>query len=93
MAELRKLTEFCDFGESLNDMLRDKFVSGLRNTKTQHQLLSEKGLTFAKAQEFAQAMELADKDVKSLQSGPQTFVHELQESQPATQRPTKKNPS
>ena len=92
VVELRKLTEFCDFGESLNDMLRDKFVSGLRNTKTQHRLLSEKGLTFAKAQEIAQAMELADKDVKSLQSGPQTFVHKLQESQPATQRPTKKNP-
>ena len=38
-------------------------------------------------------MELADKDVKFLQSGPQTFVHKLQESQPATQKPTKKNPS
>ena len=54
-------------------MLRDKFVSGLRNTKTQHRLLSEKGLTFAKAQEIAQAMELADKDVKSLQSGSADF--------------------
>ena len=77
VAKLCKLMEFCDFGESLNDMLRDKFVSGLRNTKTQHRLLSEKGLTFAKAQEIVQAMELADKDVKSLQSSPQTSVHKL----------------
>lgn len=74
VAELRKLTEFCDFGDSLNDMLRDKFVSGLRNTKTQHRLLF-----------VAQAIELADSDVKSLQSGPQTAVHKLQESQSVTQ--------
>ena len=43
-------------------------------------------------QEIAQAMELADKDVKSLQSGLQISVHKLLESQPATQKPTKKNP-
>ena len=49
VAELRKLTEFCDFGESINHMLRDKFVSGLHNTHTQHRLLAEKALTFAKA--------------------------------------------
>ena len=84
MAKLCKLTEFCDFGESLNNMLRNKFVSGLHNMKTLHQLLSEKGLTFAKAQKIAQAIELADKDVKSLQSGPQTSIHKLQRSQPAT---------
>ena len=37
--ELRKLTEFCNFGESINDMLRDKFVSGLHNTCTQHSVV------------------------------------------------------
>ena len=47
--ELHKLTEFCDFDESINDMLRDKFVSRLHNTRTQHRLLAEKTLTFAKA--------------------------------------------
>ena len=48
MAEIRKLTEFYDFGESINDILRDKFISGLHNTCTQHRLLAEKALTFAK---------------------------------------------
>ena len=57
VAELRKLTEFCDFGESINDMLRDKFALGLHNTHTQHRLLAENALTFAKAQEIPQAME------------------------------------
>ena len=66
VAKLHKLTEFCEFGESINDMLRDKFVLGLHNTRIQHRLLAEKALTFAKAQEIVQAMELADKDVQSL---------------------------
>ena len=91
VAELRKLTEFCEYGESINDMLRDKFVSGLHNTRTQHRLLAEKALTFAKAQEIAQAMELADKDVQSLQSSSHTPVHKLHEPQPTGQRNTKGN--
>ena len=66
MAELHKQTEFCDLGESINDVLGDKFVSGLHNMHNQHRLLAEKALTFAKAQEIAQAMEVADKDVQSL---------------------------
>ena len=36
--------------------------------RIQHRLLAEKALTFAKAQEIAQAMTLADKVVQSLQS-------------------------
>ena len=47
VAELHKLTEFSDFSESINDMLRDKFVLGLHNTCTQHRLLAEKALKFA----------------------------------------------
>ena len=85
--ELRKLTEFCDFGYSINDMLRDKFVSGLHNTRTQHRLLAEKTLTFPKPQE----MELADKDVQSLQSNPHTPVLKLNEQHTSTQRNSRRN--
>ena len=44
-------------------------------------------------QEIAQTMELADKDIKPLQAGLQSSapVFKLQESQPATQQPTKKS--
>ena len=45
VAKLCKLTEFCKFGESINDMLRDIFVSGLHNTCIQLRLLAEKALT------------------------------------------------
>ena len=88
MAELRKLTEFCDFGETIGDMLRDKFVSGLHNARIQHRLLAEKALTFSKAQEIAQAMELADKDVQSLQSTQHVPVHLLNDT---PQRATNRN--
>ena len=60
-------------------MLRDKFVSGLHNTRTQHRLLAEKALAFPKTQEIAQTMELADKDVQSLQSNPHPPVLKLNE--------------
>ena len=77
VAELRKLTEFCGFGDTVNKMLRDRFVAGLNNTRIQHHLLAETTLTFTKAQEIAQAMELAERDVQSIQADSQTPVHKI----------------
>ncbi|KAL5500663.1 hypothetical protein EMCRGX_G012257 [Ephydatia muelleri] len=57
-AELRRLSEYCEFGNTLNDMLRDRLVCGIRDIKLQRRLLAERGLTFAKAFELAQAAEL-----------------------------------
>ena len=34
VAELHKLTEHCDFGESLPEMLRDRLVCGINNEKS-----------------------------------------------------------
>ena len=31
VAELRKLTEYCEYGDSLNDMLRDRLVCGINH--------------------------------------------------------------
>ncbi|XP_069114492.1 uncharacterized protein [Argopecten irradians] len=41
LASLRKLSEHCDFGESLQDSLRDRLVCGLRSENIQRKLLSE----------------------------------------------------
>jgi hypothetical protein len=46
IAELRKLTEFCEFGLHLNDTLRDRFVCGLRNDQIQKKLLKKSGTQF-----------------------------------------------
>ena len=34
VAELRKLTEYYEYGESLNDMLRDRLVCGINHERT-----------------------------------------------------------
>ncbi len=65
---LRKLAEYCEFKEQLNDQLSDKFVCGLYQESIQKKLLAEKELTYEKAVEVALAMEAATKDVRELQS-------------------------
>jgi len=41
IAELRKLSNDCDYGESLNEMLRDHLVCGVKNKRIQRRLLAE----------------------------------------------------
>ena len=41
VAELKKLSEHCEFGDSLDNMLRDRLVCGLRDVKVQRRLLAE----------------------------------------------------
>ena len=61
VAELQQLSEFCELGETLSDMLRDRLVCGIGDTQIQRRLLAEPELT------LSQAMELADRDTKDLQ--------------------------
>ena len=68
VAELRKLTEHCNFGESLPEMLRDRLVCGINNKKIQRRLLAERELTLKKAEEIALGEELAAKRVVDIQS-------------------------
>jgi len=44
-AELRRLATHCDFGEYLDQALRDRLVCGLRSEATQKHLLSKSDLT------------------------------------------------
>ena len=54
VAELQKLSTHCEFGEYLNEALRDCLVCGLRSEAIQFCLLSETDLTFSLALEIAQ---------------------------------------
>ena len=67
VANLRQMTEFCDFGISLEDMLRDRLVCGIHDIRIQRCLLAEPNLTFKKALELAIALETVDRDTKDLQ--------------------------
>ena len=69
VAELRRLATHCEFGEYLNDALRDRFVCGLHNSGTQKRFLAEAKLTFGKAVELAQGAEAAEKNARKLKAG------------------------
>ena len=63
---LRNLSKHCNFGTTLNTMMRDRLVVGMNDEKIQRKLLQEAGLTFEKALEIAVAMETTNKNLKEL---------------------------
>ena len=56
VAELRSLSEFCNFGGTLEVMNRDRLVCGINDGAIQKRLLAEPKLTYAKAVEIAQSI-------------------------------------
>ena len=67
MAELRRLSECCEYGETLNDMLQNHLVCGIADSRIQHTLLAEKEPSyFNKIYEKALAMKSARKDTQDL---------------------------
>ena len=61
LAQLRDYARGCNFGESLDAMLRDRLVLGINEDSIQRRLLSEPELTLVKALKIAQAQETAMK--------------------------------
>ena len=61
VAELRALSEYCNFGDTLESMLRDRLVCGVNEPQIQKRLLAEDRLTFKKALEISLALEAATK--------------------------------
>ncbi len=58
---LRELAQHCNYGEKLQEMLRDRLVCGIEADGIQRRLLAEAELTFEKALKLAQAIETANK--------------------------------
>ena len=69
LAELRHLTEHCEFGTTLDRMLRDRLVCGVQDIKIQCRLLAEPKLTLKRALNLALTIEAADKDASEIQKG------------------------
>ena len=67
ISELRALARYCNFGATLEDMLRDRIVCGINNEKLQQHLLGKAKLTYKKALELAQSSEAAALNVKEPQ--------------------------
>ncbi len=77
---LKGLSTHCEFGTFLNDALRDQFVCGLRQESIQKRLLAEDKLTFKKASEIAQAMELAERNTIELKAAEETEVQAVSDN-------------
>ena len=65
VAALLKLAKHCNFGNTLDEMLRDRLVCGIAKEKC---LFTEPKLTFTKAVTIAQAVKGAEKCSRELQS-------------------------
>ena len=68
VAGLRRISEHCKFEATLDDMLRDRLVCGVRDKRLQQHLLAEANLTFKIAMEVSQAVEAAERNARDLQA-------------------------
>jgi len=82
VAQFRQLTEYCEFGDSLEERLRDRLVCGIADIRMQCALLAESELTFVKVLQMTQTMEAADRDFKELQAQPTLLKYECCHSTP-----------
>jgi len=67
VSELHSLAKFCNFSNSLDDMLRDHIVCGINDGQIQQHLLAESVLTLKRALKVAQILETAAQNTQALQ--------------------------
>ena len=68
VAELRRLSQDCQYGDSINDMLRDRLVCGINDLSIQRKLLSEgSALTLDNALRIALSIEAAAQQSAAMQ--------------------------
>ena len=92
VAQLRKMSTFCEFGDQLDNALRDRLVCGLKSEAIQKRLLAVKDLTFKDALDMAQGMEAADCNTKDLQVAEASAVNQLK-SRPRPQTHPRSTPA
>lgn len=66
IAELRHLSEHCECGITLHEMLRDRLVCGVRDIRVQRWLLAEAKWTLKRALDLALATEAAYKNASEI---------------------------
>ena len=80
LTELRQIAGNCDFESITPDqLLRDRLVTGARNTKVRENLLKEKKLTLEKAVDIARAAESTAAQMKVMSSESGVFAVKEQE--------------
>ena len=68
LAALNSLSEFCEFGDKLDEYVRDRLVCGIGNERILQKLLSIRELTLKAATDHAIAIEAACRDTREIQT-------------------------
>ena len=70
-AELRRLSQPCNYGNALERVLRDRFVAGINDKEIQEKILcvTDDELTFDRAYKIAESHEAAIRNVREMQRG------------------------
>ena len=89
VAELRRLATHCQFGNYLDEALRDRLVCGICNSGIQKRILSEAELSLKKAIELSQAFKAAEKNAKEIQVPQSEVVQQVSNSNMPRQSPKK----
>ena len=69
ISALRELAKTCDFGDVLDQMIRDQVVEKTNSGKIRERLLMEKDLTLSKTREIAHREENAVREARALSQG------------------------
>ncbi|UYV73699.1 hypothetical protein LAZ67_11000422 [Cordylochernes scorpioides] len=69
LVAIKRLAATCEFGNFLEDSLRDKFVCGLSDSRIQKKILSEGDVSLARVMEIALSMEAAEQTIKLFHAG------------------------
>ena len=81
VTQLKELARKCEFGDALNDMLRDRLVCRINDERVQKRLLVEVNLTFDSALKISQGCEVAERCAKDIHSGRSQELAEHQNQQ------------
>ncbi|XP_023229307.1 uncharacterized protein LOC111629653 [Centruroides sculpturatus] len=73
LADLRKLSINCEFGNLRDRLLRDRIVSGIRDQKVKERLLRETELSLTKAIDICRAAEQTESHIKLLLNQPKNI--------------------
>ena len=84
-AEIRVLLQYCNCGETLELMWRDRIVCGINDAQTQKHLLAVKNLTCAKQKKLLFSLKIALQGSKDIYSSlPKDPMHKVSQLQAAS---------
>ncbi|XP_046477016.2 uncharacterized protein [Neodiprion pinetum] len=86
LTDLKKLSQDCSFGALKDSLIKDRIISGIRNTQLKDRLLREENLTFDRCTQLYRAAELANQRIETLQTTEKIDV--VQTKQKEKQQPS-----